>query len=83
MESKLLLLLLLSIQVFVTSSSKRPDVVNVGALFSFDSVIGKAAKIAMEEAVVDVNNDFNILNGTKMKLIMYDTDCSVFRSSIG
>ncbi|PWA46481.1 glutamate receptor 5 [Artemisia annua] len=68
--------------MFVTSS-KRPDVVHVGALFSFHSVIGKAAKIAMEEAVIDVNNDFKILNGTKMKLFMDDTNCSVFKGSIG
>ncbi|PWA60593.1 glutamate receptor 3.7 [Artemisia annua] len=54
--------------MFVTSS-KRPDVVHVGALFSFDSVIGKAAKIAMEEAVIDVNKDLKILNGTKIKIL--------------
>lgn len=78
----MLLLLLLSVQIFVTSS-KRPDFVNVGALLSVNSVIGKAAKIAMEEAVVDVNNDKKILNGTKMKLFMNDTSCNVFKGSIG
>ncbi|XP_071726084.1 glutamate receptor 3.7-like [Rutidosis leptorrhynchoides] len=62
--------------------SKRPDVVHVGALFSFDSVIGKAAKAAMETAVIDVNNDPSILNGTRMNLFMDDTSCSVFKSSI-
>ncbi|XP_055823220.1 glutamate receptor 3.7 isoform X1 [Solanum dulcamara] len=62
---------------------ERPDVVNVGAVFSFDSVIGRAAKKAMELAVSDVNGDPNILNGTSLNLIMEDSVCSVFKGTIG
>ncbi|XP_049413303.1 glutamate receptor 3.7 [Solanum stenotomum] len=61
---------------------ERPDVVNVGAVFAFDSVIGRAAKKAMELAVSDINGDPSILNGTSLNLIMEDSDCSVFKGSI-
>ncbi|KAK0588542.1 hypothetical protein LWI29_002337 [Acer saccharum] len=61
---------------------RRPSVVNIGALFTFDSVIGRAAKVAMEAAVSDVNADQGILNGTELKLIMKDANCSVFMGSI-
>ncbi|XP_023770463.1 glutamate receptor 3.7 isoform X1 [Lactuca sativa] len=85
MESIIRLLLTLSISLLLNTCAycKRPAVVNVGALFSFDSVIGKAAKTAMEIAVIDVNNDSRILSGTEMKLFMEDTNCSVFKGSIG
>ncbi|KAK6918873.1 Receptor, ligand binding region [Dillenia turbinata] len=57
---------------------QRPSVVNVGAVFSFNSVIGRAAKPAMLAAVSAVNADQRVLNGTKLKLIMEDADCNVF-----
>lgn len=60
----------------------RPSVVNVGAIFTFDSVIGNAAKAAMEMAVDDINKDPRILDGTKLNLIMEDSNCSVFIGSI-
>ncbi|KAK1423914.1 hypothetical protein QVD17_19225 [Tagetes erecta] len=78
---RLLLLLLFSISLPCVYS-KPPDFVNVGALFSFDSIIGRAAKAAMEAAVIDVNSDSTLLNATQMRLIMDDTNCSVFKSSI-
>uniref|UniRef100_A0A6N2MBY7 Glutamate receptor n=1 Tax=Salix viminalis TaxID=40686 RepID=A0A6N2MBY7_SALVM len=62
---------------------QRPAVVNLGAIFTFDSVIGKAAKPAMEAAVSDINNDTRILNGTKLNLLMDDVNCSVFLGSVG
>ncbi|KAJ4981828.1 hypothetical protein NE237_032665 [Protea cynaroides] len=61
---------------------QRPSVVNVGVVFTFDSVIGRAAKGAMEIAAADVNADPNILNGTQLKLIMEDANCSVFMGFI-
>ncbi|KAK4847088.1 hypothetical protein QYF36_025429 [Acer negundo] len=61
---------------------QRPSVVNIGAVFTFDSVIGRAAKAAMEAAVSDVNADQGILNGTELRLIMKDVNCSVFMGSI-
>ncbi|XP_021907284.1 glutamate receptor 3.7-like [Carica papaya] len=70
--------------VFLAScvSCQRPHVVKIGAIFAFDSVIGKAAKPAIEAAVSDVNADPRILNGTELKLIIRDNNCSVFLDSI-
>lgn len=61
---------------------QRPTVVNIGAIFTFNSVIGRAAKTAMEVAVSDVNADRSILSGTRLKLIMEDANCSVFIGSV-
>ncbi|KAI3465634.1 hypothetical protein Pfo_022297 [Paulownia fortunei] len=61
---------------------EKPAVVKVGAVFTFDSVIGRGAKIAMEMAVEDINSDPRILNGTELKMIMEDSSCSVFMGSI-
>ncbi|KAH6776088.1 glutamate receptor 5 [Perilla frutescens var. hirtella] len=61
---------------------EKPAEVRVGAVFTFDSVIGRGAKIAMEMAVEDVNSDPKILNGTELKVIMKDLSCSVFMGSI-
>ncbi|XP_022936060.1 glutamate receptor 3.3-like [Cucurbita moschata] len=63
---------------FGKNSSSRPSVVNIGAIFSFDSTIGKVAKIAIEEAVKDVNADPGILPGTKLWLQMQNSNCSGF-----
>ncbi|KAH9626950.1 hypothetical protein KSS87_005719 [Heliosperma pusillum] len=59
-------------------TASRPTVVPIGALFTFNSTIGKVAKIAIEEAVNDVNADSSILHGTKLKLTMRDSVCSGF-----
>ncbi|KAG6701761.1 hypothetical protein I3842_07G001800 [Carya illinoinensis] len=59
-----------------TSVSKRPDVVNIGAILSFNSSIGKVAKVALEAAVEDVNSNPVVLSGTKLKLAMQDTKLS-------
>ncbi|GLT96788.1 hypothetical protein SLE2022_143870 [Rubroshorea leprosula] len=69
--------------VFLSSlvCCKKPDVVNIGAIFTFNSVIGRAAKLAMETAVDDVNANPGIMNGTKLRLIMQDANCSVFLGS--
>lgn len=61
-----------------TNVSTRPEVVNIGALFSFRSMIGKVGKIAVEAAVEDVNSDPSILGGTKLKLSLHDTNYSGF-----
>ncbi|KAK0605580.1 hypothetical protein LWI29_028366 [Acer saccharum] len=55
-----------------------PDVVNIGALFSFNSTIGKVAKIAIESAVEDVNSNPDVLGGAKLKLTLQDTNYSGF-----
>ncbi|KAF8410699.1 hypothetical protein HHK36_003233 [Tetracentron sinense] len=62
--------------------SQRPKVVKVGAVFTYDSVIGRAAKVALDAAVADVNADPTILNGTRLEVIMEDTHCNVFMGSV-
>lgn len=64
------------------SSSSRPTVVNFGALFTLNSVIGRSAKPAIAAAVNDVNSDPSILQGTKLNLILHDTNCSGFIGTI-
>lgn len=58
--------------------STRPDVITIGTIFAFKSVIGKASKIAMEAAVEDVNSNPEILKGTKLNLTMKDSNYSGF-----
>lgn len=60
---------------------QKPAVVNIGAIFTFDSVIGRAAKPAIEAAVADVNANPMVLNGTQLKLVMRDANCSAFLGS--
>ncbi|KAH9317060.1 hypothetical protein KI387_018829, partial [Taxus chinensis] len=62
----------------IVDGNARPLVVNVGALFAFNSTIGRVAKIAMELAVKDVNNNKSLLNGTTLELSMMDSNCSAF-----
>lgn len=64
--------------VNTTNNSSRPSVVNIGALFTLNSVIGRSAKLAIELAVEDVNADSSVLAGTTLKVINQDTNCSGF-----
>lgn len=61
---------------------QKPSVVNIGAVFTFNSVIGRAAKPAMEAAISDINADPNILNGIKLNFLMEDSNCSGFLGSV-
>ncbi|XP_011008403.1 PREDICTED: glutamate receptor 3.7 [Populus euphratica] len=82
MKELVILLQFVSIWVIVSGfvCCQRPAVVNIGAIFTFDSVIGKAAKPAMEAAVSDVNNDSRIR--TKLNLLMYEVNSSVFLGTV-
>ncbi|CAM8951706.1 hypothetical protein QQ045_018405 [Rhodiola kirilowii] len=60
----------------------EPTVVNIGALFTYGSVIGKATKPGLLAAIDDVNLDPNILVGMKLNLILHDTNCSGFLGTI-
>ncbi|KAG2308841.1 hypothetical protein Bca52824_028589 [Brassica carinata] len=60
---------------------QRPQVINLGAVFTFDSVIGRAAKVALEAAVSDVNADTSLLKETELRLFMEDSSCNVFHGS--
>lgn len=57
--------------------------VNIGAVFTFNSVIGRAAKPAMEAAISHINADPKILDGTQLKLLMEDANCSGFLGTVG
>ncbi|XP_020230862.1 glutamate receptor 3.6 [Cajanus cajan] len=56
--------------------STRPSSVNVGAILSFNSTIGRVAKVAIQAAVDDINSNATILNGTKLNISMLDTKLS-------
>lgn len=62
--------------------SSRPTAVAIGSLFTRDSVIGKAAKPAIQAAIDDVNADSSILPGTELNLLEYDTNCSGFLGTV-
>uniref|UniRef100_A0A804MBC1 Glutamate receptor n=1 Tax=Zea mays TaxID=4577 RepID=A0A804MBC1_MAIZE len=64
------------------NTSARPSVVNVGALFTFHSTIGRAAKVAIAAAVNDINRDPSVLQGTKLVVQMQDTNYSGFISIV-
>ncbi|GJN11584.1 hypothetical protein PR202_ga29785 [Eleusine coracana subsp. coracana] len=65
-----------------TGNLTRPTEVRIGALFTFDSVIGKAVRPAIQLAVADVNADPSVLPGTKLSVLMQDTNCSGFVGTI-
>ncbi|KAD3066466.1 hypothetical protein E3N88_34346 [Mikania micrantha] len=65
-----------------SSSSTEQKVVNIGALLTVNSVIGRSVKPAIIAAVDDVNSDPSILGGTHLNLILQDTNCSGFIGTI-
>lgn len=64
------------------SAPSTPREVNIGALFTFNSTIGRSAKPALLGAIEYVNSDSTILNDTKINLILQDTDCNGFLGTI-
>ncbi|XP_030443550.2 glutamate receptor 3.3 [Syzygium oleosum] len=68
--------------VFSKNVTSRPAVVNVGGFLAFNSTIGRVAKIAIDEAVKDVNANSTILPGTKLAVVMRNTNCSGFLGMI-
>lgn len=86
MKHFMVLYLMIWIWVILVCSfvhSERPESVNIGAVFTFDSVIGRVAKVAMEMAVSDINSDPTILSETNLNLIMKDGMCNAFLGSTG
>ncbi|CAL5391257.1 unnamed protein product [Camellia sinensis] len=63
-------------------SSSKPNVVNIGALYTFNSAIGRSAKPGIEAAVDDVNSNSTVLAGMKLNLILHDTNCSGFLGTV-
>ncbi|XP_076928102.1 glutamate receptor 3.4-like [Bidens hawaiensis] len=64
------------------SSTRMPSVVNVGALFTMNSVIGRSVKPAIAAAIADVNSSPTVLRGVTLNLISHDTNCSGFIGTI-
>ncbi|KAK1396089.1 Glutamate receptor [Heracleum sosnowskyi] len=78
-------LLFMQVPVEVMSrnaSSVKLQVVNIGALFTANSVIGRSVKPSIMAAVDDVNFDSGILQGRQLNLIIRDTNCSGFLGTI-
>ncbi|KAK6134900.1 hypothetical protein DH2020_031384 [Rehmannia glutinosa] len=65
-----------------SSVPNGPKVINVGALFTSNSAIGRSAGPALLAAVEDVNSDTTILKNTKLNLILQDTNCSGFLGTV-
>ncbi|KAL0357245.1 UNVERIFIED_CONTAM: Glutamate receptor 3.2 [Sesamum calycinum] len=68
---------------FSADKVSRPEFVKIGSIFSFGTISGKVAKIAMKAAVEDVNSDPTFLGGTKLVLSMHDSNYSGFLGIIG
>ncbi|KAK9071871.1 hypothetical protein SSX86_008301 [Deinandra increscens subsp. villosa] len=65
------------------NASTRPSVLNIGAIFTFDSTIGRVAKVAIQEAVKDVNGNSTVLPGTTLRMEMRSSNCSGFLGMVG
>lgn len=81
------LVLLLSLSVLCIRAfsevSSSPEVINIGAIFTFSTINGRVSRIAMEAAARDVNSDPSILGGRKLMLTMQDSNFSGFLGIIG
>lgn len=77
-----LVVLWLAVAAAGAGAGERPSEVSIGALYTYDSVIGRAAGLAIELAVGDVNADRTVLAGTTLSLISQDTNCSGFLGTI-
>ncbi|KAJ6386388.1 hypothetical protein OIU77_029368 [Salix suchowensis] len=79
---------LLSFWILCTSSFSQGALspggtVNVGAIFTFSSINGRVAKIAMKAAEDDINSDPSLLGGRKLSINMHDSNFSGFMGIIG
>lgn len=72
----------LFLAVEVVCQNGNSSVVNVGALFTFDSYIGSSLAPAIRAAVEDVNSDSTILKDKTINLIIQDTNCSGFIGTV-
>lgn len=68
--------------LFPFGVSLRPSVVNIGALLTFNSTIGRVAQAAIAAAAEDVNANSSVLLGTTLNVITVDTNCSGFFGNI-
>ena len=57
--------------------------IRIGALVSYETMIGRAAKKAIQMAIDEINKDKDLLKGSKLMLHMVDTNCSAFQGAAG
>ncbi|XP_062119842.1 glutamate receptor 3.6-like [Humulus lupulus] len=69
---------LVSSGVTTNSNITIPSVIHVGAILSFESLVSKVAKVAIDAAIEDVNSDPTILGGAKLQIVKQDTNYSGF-----
>lgn len=55
----------------------------VGAVFTFNTINGKVARIAMKAAEDDVNSDPSILGGSRLSILIHDSNFNEFLGIIG
>ncbi|KAF4380244.1 hypothetical protein CsatB_002426 [Cannabis sativa] len=55
-----------------------PSVIHIGAILSYESLVSKVAKVAIDAAIEDVNSDPTILNGATIQVVKQDTNFSGF-----
>ncbi|MBA0742990.1 hypothetical protein Gogos_005714 [Gossypium gossypioides] len=81
-----LVLLLSTFSLFIGVLSEEglnPAIVNVGAIFSFNTINGKVAKVAMKAAEDDINSDPSVLGGRKLSIKLHDSNFSSFLGILG
>ncbi|KAL1567630.1 glutamate receptor 3.4-like [Salvia divinorum] len=81
-RAPVLLILCVFAAVGVVAQNGNSSVVNIGALYTFNSYIGKSLGPAISAAVEDVNSDSTVLKDTKINLVLQDTNCSGFVGTV-
>lgn len=61
----------------------KPDVLNVGAICTLNTINGKISKAAIKAAERDVNADPSILGGRKLSINIHDSNFSGFLGIVG
>ena len=78
----IVLLLILYIRRY-TKEVLNPEVVNIGAIFTFSTINGKVVKIVMKAVKQDVNSDPSVLGGRKLAITLHDSNYSRFLRIVG
>ena len=63
---------------YLAGAQNASSVIHIGALISYDTIIGRVARKAIQMALDDINKDKNLLNNSELVLHMLDTNCSAF-----
>ncbi|XP_030552659.1 glutamate receptor 3.2-like isoform X2 [Rhodamnia argentea] len=79
----LCIFVLFSGELSLGQSKPNADTVTIGAIFTFTTINGKVAQIAMKAAENDVNADPTFLGGHRLSISMHDSNFSGFLGIIG